>query len=52
MFKEKEVKCRDSRPCFAKGSRHQCKLLTSTYKDGKCPFCKAIRAETNGKFYK
>lgn len=32
--------CFDSRKCFAKDKHHCCLILTSTYADGKCPFCK------------
>lgn len=47
--------CNDSRECFAKyrtyGHRNKCTILDCTYADGKCPFCKRRRDETNGKFY-
>ena len=47
-------KCVESRPCFAKNRESKyvkCRILTSTYPDGKCPFCKPEMEVTNGKRY-
>ena len=54
-----ELKCNDSRRCFAKRDPNSktCSVLISDggkytqYEDGECPFCKAIREVTNGKVY-
>ena len=43
----KQVKCNDSRPCFAKTSKG-CSILRETYKDGECPFCKPHADYTRG----
>lgn len=40
--------CYDRRPCFARKRFYfdtVCTVLTSTYEDGKCPFCKAKEGE-------
>lgn len=42
--------CNDSRKCFAKVNG-ECTILTSTYKDNNCPFCKVTRNITNGIYY-
>lgn len=45
-------KCNDSRKCFGKTQTgSECKVLTRTYRDGKCPFCKPERDVTNGRRY-
>lgn len=43
--------CEESRPCFAKGMYGGCTLLTDTYPDGSCPFCKPEKEVTNGISY-
>ena len=47
--------CREGRECFGTVTyRNQvkCAVLTHTYRFGqKCPFCKPVRTETNGKTY-
>ena len=43
------VKCNDKRNCFAKKDG-KCTVLTSAY-EGACPFQKANRGITNGKYY-
>ena len=49
--------CEESRPCFAQRLRIadkkiHCTLLTESYENGKCPFCKPFQNITNGKEYK
>jgi len=49
-----DVRCNDSRDCFAKIDGYKgkiCTLLTKTYPKDTCPFCKADREVTNGKRY-
>ena len=50
----KGTRCNDTRPCFAKisGQKNWCRILTETYEDGKCVFCKKEREVTNGKRYR
>lgn len=44
--------CPDTRPCFARGDFNGCSVLIDPYKkDGECPFCKAHRAWTKGKYF-
>lgn len=44
--------CGESRSCFGKSeSGKRCRVLTETYRVGKCPFCKKERAITDGKHY-
>lgn len=48
-------RCRDGRDCFAKRKEEDgcwhCKVLTKTYKDGECPFCKEKADVYKGKTY-
>ena len=45
-------KCYDARPCFGRRkATGNCIILTSTYKDGMCPFCKPHIDRTKGKVY-
>lgn len=60
---QKEPRCIDTRPCFAKSNEKdevdakgkkimRCTCLTRSYKkDGQCPFCKPRQEWTNGVFY-
>lgn len=43
--------CKDDRECFARGAHRVCTVLTNTYENGKCPFCKPVRniSVVNGK---
>lgn len=42
----------DTRPCFARGDFRGCSILIDPYKhDGECPFAKAHRAWTKGKYF-
>ena len=45
--------CYEPMRCFAQtsGEIKRCKILTKTYKDKTCPFCKAERDYTNGVRY-
>ena len=51
--------CHDSRPCFGKDDvlakaykdLPRCRILTETYNDGKCPFCKPEQLVTDGREY-
>ena len=44
--------CDEMRACFGKSkSGKRCRILTETYQDGKCPFCKEKRDITDGKYY-
>ena len=44
--------CEESRACFGKSkSGKRCRVLTETYQDGECPFCKEKRDITNDKCY-
>lgn len=49
------IECNDTRTCFAKfrypDGRVTCRLLTETYPNGECPFCKPDREVTNGIVY-
>ncbi len=51
------MKCYETRKCFGQvsprtGMRMEvCFVLTTTYPDKECPFCKPDRYFTNGKFY-
>ncbi len=51
--KERDLpECGDCRDCFGKSeSGKRCRILTETYQDGKCPFCKEKREITEGKYY-
>ena len=62
VLKEYAPVCRDTRRCFAKTRGWdrvhnkpimECRILTENacYQNGKCPFCKAEREVTKGKFY-
>ncbi len=59
MAASNQLKCNDSRPCFARrvGS-DKCSVLQKNekcmkveYKNGKCPFCKPVREYTKGRKY-
>ena len=45
--------CNDTRLCFAQVGEVvcRCKVLTDTYKNGSCPFCKVVQTITDGKIY-
>lgn len=44
--------CGESRACFGKSeSGKRCRVLTETYRDGRCPFCKEKREIADGKYY-
>ena len=46
-----DLKCFDTRNCFARVEGRCALLKHIDYKDGKCPFCKPVRDETNGVRY-
>lgn len=51
-YESDDIHCYDDRPCFGRGNvSHNCKILTSTYPPGKCPFCKKDMKVTDGKTY-
>lgn len=50
------VFCNEPDRCFAKKDRFRygkptCSILSENYPEGKCPFKKPIRDETNGVYY-
>lgn len=56
MINKPRVICNEEGRCFAKVDRNRyskptCSLLYENYPEGKCPFKKPIRDETNGIFY-
>lgn len=42
--------CFDERPCFAREGK-VCRILHTSYRTGKCPFCKPEREVTKGVTY-